>query len=164
MNGMGNPETWALGQQDTVISALERAVAAHPDRVLLDFGGNLYTYSEVDKLSTRLAHSLASLSVKAGDTVLCMLDNNIDAVVSWLAINKLCAVSVPINTALRGEFLRHQIADSKAAVVICEADYVDRIGQIAAGLPDARLMLHRGSLGARPDSRPCRGATGRASR
>jgi crotonobetaine/carnitine-CoA ligase len=151
MNGMGNPETWALGQQDTVISALERAVAAHPDRVLLDFGGNLYTYSEVDKLSTRLAHSLASLSVKAGDTVLCMLDNNIDAVVSWLAINKLCAVSVPINTALRGEFLRHQIADSKAAVVICEADYVDRIGQIAAGLPDARLMLHRGSLGARPD-------------
>lgn len=151
MNGMGNPETWAIGQQDTVISALERAVSAHPDRVLLDFGGNLYTYSDVDKLSTRLARSLADLSVKAGDTVLCMLDNNIDAVVSWLAINKLSAVSVPINTALRGEFLRHQIADSKAAVVICEADYVERIAQIAAGLPDARLMLHRGSLGARPD-------------
>lgn len=150
MNGMGNPETWAIGQQDTVISALERAVSAHPDRVLLDFGGNLYTYSDVDKLSTRLARSLADLSVKAGDTVLCMLDNNIDAVVSWLAINKLSAVSVPINTALRGEFLRHQIADSKAAVVICEADYVERIAQIAAGLPDARLMLHRGSLGARP--------------
>ena len=43
-----------------------------------------------------------------------MLDNNIGAVLCWLAINNLCAVSVPINTALKGEFLRHQIADAAA--------------------------------------------------
>jgi crotonobetaine/carnitine-CoA ligase len=143
---MGNPDTWSEGQQDTVIAALDRAVAAHPDRVLLDFGGTLHTYAEVDSLSTRFAHSLAALGVEAGHTVLSMLDNNIDAVVCWLAVNKLRAVSVPINTALRGEFLRHQIADSNARIVICERDYVDRIAQVADGLPDVRLILHRDRL------------------
>lgn len=144
MAGMGNPESWSVGQQDTVIAALDRAVAAHSDRVLFDFGGELFTYGEVDQLSTRLAHSLATLGVKAGDTVLSMLDNNIDAVTTWLSINKLCAVSVPVNTALRGEFLRHQIADSKAAIVICEAAYLERIAQVASGLPDVALILYRG--------------------
>ena len=39
MTGTGNPETWAVGERDTVIAALDRAVAAHPDRILLDFAG-----------------------------------------------------------------------------------------------------------------------------
>jgi crotonobetaine/carnitine-CoA ligase len=104
MTGTGNPETWAVGERDTVIAALDRAVAAHPDRILLDFAGELYTYSDVDSLSTRLAHSLEALGVCAGRTVVTMLGNNIDAVVCWLAINKLRAVSVPVNTALRANF------------------------------------------------------------
>ncbi|CAG9166020.1 ATP-dependent acyl-CoA ligase [Cupriavidus pinatubonensis] len=145
MAGMGKAETWSLGQQDTVIAALDRAVAAHPERILLDFAGELYTYGQVDQLSTRLANSLASLGIQPGQTVVTMLDNNIDAVISWLAVNKLCAVSVPVNTALRGEFLRHQVADAGAPLVICESEYVDRIAAVADGLPEVRLVLQRGS-------------------
>lgn len=137
--------TWSLGEQDTVIAALERAVQVHPDRVLLDFSGELYTYKEVDQLSTCLANSLTALGIQTGQTVVTMLDNNIDAVVTWLAINKTCAVSVPINTALRGDFLRHQIADAGAPLVICEAAYVERIALLAHQLPDVRQVLHRGS-------------------
>lgn len=152
MAGIGDINTWSIGQQDTVIAALDRAVAAHPDRVLLDFGGQLFTYADVDRLSTQFAHALAELGVEAGHTVLSMLDNNIDAVVCWLAANKLCAVSVPVNTALRGEFLRHQIADSKAKIIISEADYVDRIAQVSDGIPDASLILHRDNLERHPTS------------
>ena len=144
MAGMGRADTWSLGEQDTVIAALDRAVAAHPDRVLLDFAGELYTYGEVDRLATRQANALAALGVQPGHTVVTMLDNNIDAVIFWLAVNKLCAVHVPINTALRGEFLRHQIADAGAALLICEAEYIDRIGAIAHQLPDVKQVLHRG--------------------
>ncbi len=145
---MDRSETWSLGQQDTAIAALERAVAAHPDRVLLDFSGELYTYRQVDQFSTCLANSLAVLGVKKGQTVVTMFDNNIDAVVSWLAINKLCAVSVPVNTGLRGDFLRHQIADAGAALVLCEADYVERISAVAHQLSEVKLVLHRGSTSA----------------
>ncbi len=146
MSGIGHPDTWSVGERDTVIAALDRAVARHPDRVLLDFSGNLYTYAEVDSLSTRMAHALATLGVQPGETVLTMLDNNIDAVVCWLAINKLRAVSVPINTALKGEFLRHQIADTRTHLVICEADYLPRILPLAEQLGAVSQILYRGDL------------------
>jgi len=146
MSGTGNPETWSVGERDTVISALDRAVASHPDRIFLDFTGNYYTYREVDLLSTKLAHSLANLGVKRGETVVTMLDNNIDAILCWLAINKLRAVSVPLNTALRGEFLRHQIADADAALMICESTYIDRVAHISDQLETLNLILKRGGL------------------
>jgi crotonobetaine/carnitine-CoA ligase len=152
MTGMGNPDTWSLGEQDTVIAALARAAAAHPDRVLLDFSGVLTTYGEVDQLSTCMAHALGALGVAAGQTVVTMLDNNIDAVVCWLAINKLCAVSVPINTALKGEFLRHQVADADAQLVICEAGYVERLAAVSHGLPAVKHVLQRAPEAA---LRPC---------
>ena len=148
MTGLGNQDTWALGQQDTVIDALDRAVQAHPDRVLLDFSGELHTYRDVDRASTRLAHAFSARGVRPGDTVLSMLDNNLDAVLCWLAVNKLRAVAVPINTALKGEFLRHQIADADAALVVCEAAYVDRMAAIAADLPRVRQVLYRGAIDA----------------
>ncbi|MCL5042099.1 MAG: ATP-dependent acyl-CoA ligase [Gammaproteobacteria bacterium] len=146
MSGTGNTETWSVGEQDTAIAALDRAVARHPERVFLDFSGELYTYKEVDSLSTKLAHSLAKLGVKRGQTVVTMLDNNIDAVVCWLAINKLCAVSVPINTALRGEFLRHQIADADTRLLICEAAYMERVAAVSNQLNTLELVLHRSAL------------------
>jgi crotonobetaine/carnitine-CoA ligase len=150
MLGTEHLDTWVVGERDTVIDALDRAVARSPDKVLLDFSGELYTYKEVDLLSTRMAHALASLGVTRGETVLTMLDNNIDAVVAWLAINKLQAVSVPINTALKGEFLRHQIADTGTKVVICEADYVKRITPLADQLHDVKQILHRSKMDALP--------------
>ena len=153
MSGTGHPDTWSMGERDTVIAALERAVAKHPDRVLLDFSGKLYTYSEVDSISTRMAHALSNLGVLPGETVLTMLDNNIDAVVCWLAINKLRAVSVPINTALKGEFLRHQIADTGTHLVICEADYLPRITSLAEQLTNVTRILCRGDFIAPKDCR-----------
>ena len=116
------------------------------NKTFLDFVGDKYTYGEVDDITNRLAHSLADLGVQPGETVLTMFDNNIDAVAAWLAINKLRAVSVPVNTALRGEFLRHQAVDSGAAVILCEPDYVARFAGISDRLGNAKVILHRGKL------------------
>lgn len=150
MSGMGNPESWSLGLQDTVIDALSRVVDRHPDRILLDFGGELYSYQDVDLLTNRMARSLCSAGLERGNTLVTMLDNNIDAVVAWLAINKACAVSVPINTALRGEFLQHQINDSEAKIMICEADYLGRVVDIIESLPQLELILYRGNISDNP--------------
>jgi carnitine-CoA ligase len=154
MSAVGAPDTWSVGQRDTVIDALDRAVAKHPQRILLDIGGELLSYMDVDRLSTRLAHALAELGVRQAETVVTMLDNNADAIISWLAINKLRAVSVPINTALRGEFLRHQIADADASLVICEGAYLDRIRTVIDARLALKTVLYRGAIdGALPAAR-----------
>ncbi|MGH3969280.1 MAG: AMP-binding protein, partial [Mycobacterium sp.] len=112
----------------------------------LDFAGEKYTYAQVWELSLRRAAGLERLGVGPGQTLVCILDNNVDAIVSWFAANFLSAVWVPVNTALKGEYLRHQIGDAAAAVVLAESDYAQRILDIAHELPDLRHLVVRGTL------------------
>jgi carnitine-CoA ligase len=131
-------------ENDTVTATLERAVAQFPDHVFLDFDGALHTYAEVDALSTRLARGLMALGVKQGETVASILDNNLEGLLVWLAANKLGAISVPMNTAYKGEFLRHLVADSGAKLIVAEADFVPRIQAVAEGLPELQAIFSRG--------------------
>ena len=140
-------QVWSRAQQDTVTAALNRAVVSHGSRTFLDFTGDTYTYSDIDRESTRLARGLIALGVRKGDAVASVLDNNLQAVLSWFAINKAGAISVPVNTAYKGEFLRHQLNDCGATVVIAEADCAQRVVQVQEGLDRvATLVQHRGPL------------------
>ncbi len=142
------PEKWQAGESDTVVDALSRAAQAWPDEVFLDFEGEEISYRTLDQETTRLAHGLRELGVSRGDVVASLLDNGPNAVLVWFAVNKLGAIHVPVNTAYKGEFLRHQLADCGAQVVIAESDYAGRVVQVAAGLPDVHTLLHTGD---RPD-------------
>lgn len=141
-----NKPGWTPGQRDTPVAALARAVAAYPHKVFLDFSGDKTTYAEFDALSNRMARALQALGVKAGDTVTSLFDNHIDAVVLWIALNKISAVSVPLNTALKGDFLRHQVADSGAAILVSDAVYVPRLFEVAEQLTGVQRLLVRDPL------------------
>src|SRR5260221_5604217 len=140
---MMSHEVWSRAQKDTVTAALARSVAAHGSRVFLDFSGDHYSYADIDRESTRLARGLIALGVSKGDAVASILDNNLHAVLSWFAINKAGAISVPVNTAYKGEFLRHQLNDCGAAVVIAEADYAQRVVEVQDGLSAVKILIQR---------------------
>src|SRR5207237_5287091 len=115
--------------------ALARRLETDPDGPYLDFAntevGNVqYTAREVDVESTRLAHALTGLGVGHGDRVATLLDNRAEQVVSFFAALKLGAVQVPINTAYKGEFLRHQLADSGAKVFVVQGDFASRAVEV----------------------------------
>jgi carnitine-CoA ligase len=135
---------WSRGQQDTVNDAFRRAVQEHGSRDFLDDTRASFTYAQAHAQVCRLAHGLKALGVKKGDTVVTLLDNSADAAFIWLAINTLGAISVPVNTAYKGEFLRHQVSDADAALVIAETDYAERIVEVAEGLPTLRTLVYRG--------------------
>jgi len=145
-----NTPGWTTGHRDTPVAALARAVAAHPHKVLFDFSGETTTYAEFDALTNRMAHALRALGVKTGATVTSLFDNHLDAVVLWIALNKLGAVSVPLNTALKGDFLRHQVVDSGAEIVVCDAVYAPRLFEVADLLGNVQRVLVRGALDTRP--------------
>lgn len=136
--------TWSRCEQDTVTAALSRATSHYGDRIFFDFSGETHTYADIDRASTQLARGLMELGVKKGDTVASILDNNLEAVLTWFAINKAGAISVPVNTAYKGEFLKHQLNDCGAKVIVAEADYAQRITEIEAGLASATTLLQRG--------------------
>ena len=134
---------WHPNDTDTVNAVFDRAVLEHADDVFLDFGGTSFTYAQTSHRAARTANLLLSLGVKHGDTVVTLLDNNIDAVTSFLGINRIGAICVPVNTAYRGEFLRHQISDAAAAAVIAESDYAARVMDVADGVAELSVVLHR---------------------
>jgi crotonobetaine/carnitine-CoA ligase len=134
---------WNSDELTTVDATFDNALEGSPDRIFLDFSGERHTYSDVAKLIGQSAHLLAELGVGKGDRVVSLLDNNLDSVVTLFAANRLGAICVPVNTAYRGEFLRHQVADAGAEVVIAEVDYVERAFDVIEGLPNVRTILRR---------------------
>ena len=136
--------TYRAGRRDTMVELLERAAATYADRPFVVIDGEPFTYAEVDRRSNAFSHEFAALGVQKGQCVVTLLDTSIDVFACWFAINKLGAVWVPINTAYRGEFLRHQVADTQARLVICDGHYLERFIHIAAQLPEVQLILTRG--------------------
>ena len=126
-----------------MVELLGRAASAYPDRPFVVVDGEPYTYAEIDRRSNALARELDLLGVQKGHCVVTLLDTSVDVFTCWFAINKLGAVWAPINTAYRGEFLRHQVADTEARIIICDGHYLERIVHIAGQLPDVRLILTR---------------------
>lgn len=137
--------TWEGDQPDTINALFQRRLAENRDAPYIDLMGEAYSYDRLDRESTALAHGLAKRGVEKGKTVFSMLDNGVLPTVLMFALWKLGAIYVGANTALKGEFLRHQATDASASILICEPDYADRILAIEDDLPDAELLVINGA-------------------
>ncbi len=127
----------------TITAALHDRLAVDPDGLYLDFHGDKWSARRIDEASRRAAGGLAALGVRAGDRVASLMENSPEQVVAFFGALRLGAIAVPINTAYKGEFLRHQIADSGASVVLVQPDMRDRVEAVATGVatPDLRHVL-----------------------
>jgi len=128
----GEPVTvWTSGEEHTVLELLGRRLESAPDAPYLDVCGETATAAEVTAVAGRLANAYRGFGVAPGDRVATLIENSVEAVYAWWGAVAAGAVAVPINTAYKGEYLRHQLADSGARVVVVEADLAERIERIA---------------------------------
>ncbi|ODP38424.1 AMP-binding protein [Sphingomonas turrisvirgatae] len=150
---------WLPGKLTTIVDVFERALDRRgPDFEFLDFSGTTYTLGALDIRSTQLAHGLRAAGALPGHCVTSVLDNCVEQILLLLACAKIGAIHVPLNTAYKGEYLRHQVSDSGAVVLVAEKEYVERMIQIEGGIPEARVLLVKGDMPAaaavRLDVRP----------
>ncbi|MGZ6977877.1 MAG: AMP-binding protein [Acidimicrobiia bacterium] len=137
------------GPETTVLDALAARLMHDPDGPYLDFDDIALTARAVDDAANRIAHGLADLGVGRGDRVATLLENSPEQVISFFAALKLGAVQVPINTAYKGEFLRHVLADSGAGVIVAQGSLASRVAEVcatdpAADLPELRAVVVAG--------------------
>ncbi|MEV5496105.1 AMP-binding protein [Nonomuraea fuscirosea] len=85
------------------------------------------TFAEADERSDRLAGALADQGVRPGDRVAIMMDNVPGWPLSWLAILKAGAITVPVNVRYRAADLEHVLRDSGAVATITTAGYAPHI-------------------------------------
>jgi len=141
---------WVNAGQHTLPGLLDERLGADPDGAFLDCCGTMYTAAMVDDAAGRLAGALAELGVGHGSTVATILENSPAAVLSWFAALRLGAVYVPVNTALKGSLLRHQLADAGPTVVIVQEDLLARPAEILDSIDSVEHLVVVG----RPEQAP----------
>lgn len=119
---------------DRVIPKILAAAAnAQPDAPFILFREKRYTYAETEALSTQLAHGLRTRGIARGSRVAMMLDNSPEYILSFFALAKLGALSVPINTAARGEQLRYFLTDAECTHLIAQDEYLEILAEASGG-------------------------------
>jgi carnitine-CoA ligase len=145
---------WITDDERTVIDLLLARLESDPEGPYLDVTGTATTAAEVADVSGRLAGALIALGVGPGDRVATLIENSPEAMFSWWGIVLAGAVAVPINTAYKGEYLRHQLQDSGSRVLIVEASLVERAEPV---VPRVEGLAHVVVVGGAPT--PLAGAT-----
>ena len=136
-----NTDGWISAEQHTIPSLLEARLESDPDSEYLDVCGAVFTAAEVEDRSSRIANGLAALGVQPGDRVATLLENSAEAMLAWWGAVRGGFVSVPVNTAYKGQYLRHQLHDSGSSVLIVQRSLADRYEAIAGDLPDVRHVI-----------------------
>ncbi len=108
---------------------LKQSAARFPNRAALvyyDGEGtqelSRMTYQELDEASDRFAAALAGLGIAKGGRVAYFMQNCPALVVGFYGILKAGAVIVPCNPMYREQELAHQLQDSGAKAIVCDAD------------------------------------------
>jgi carnitine-CoA ligase len=118
--------------------------ATTPARTALRVAGEAVSYRELSDRVAALAAGLAALGVRPGDPVCVLFDTSIDYVASWLALTRLGAVEVPVNTGFRGEALAHALRLTGARALLVDPAYLPLVIDVLAGAPRIRRVVVRG--------------------
>jgi carnitine-CoA ligase len=121
--------------------------ARHGDRTFIQFEERKISYRDFDRLSNRLANGLARLGVKSAMHVALMIDNKPEILLLYAALGKLGAVSVPVNTAAKGELLAYYLTQSDSEMAIADAGLIERLAPVTARVPKLRRVVSLSETG-----------------
>ena len=125
------------------------ANASFGDREFVVYEDERVTYGAWYRAVATLAHALQERGVKTGDRVALAMRNLPEWPVAFFAAAVTGAIVVPLNAWWTGEELAFGLADSGAAVLICDAERWDRISPYKAEMPAlAHVMVARAGAAA----------------
>ena len=137
--------TWIDDDEErTVIDLLRDRLERDPDGEYLDVVGTKLSAADVADAGGRIASVLADLGVQPGDRVATLVENSPEGLLAWWGTLLAGAIAVPINTAYKGEYLRHQLGDSGARVLLVEPSLRERADRIEGQVPSLEHVIALG--------------------
>jgi crotonobetaine/carnitine-CoA ligase len=118
----------------------------HKDRVFLTFKGEEITYEQLDIFSDRFANGFKDLGIQKGTKIAIMMKNHPNYLYVWFGSAKLGAVEVPINTAYKGDLLKHLINNSESKLLIIDASFLERLLIIKGDLKKLKGIICHGEV------------------
>ncbi|MBE9545085.1 MAG: AMP-binding protein, partial [Proteobacteria bacterium] len=102
-----------------IYSTFAATAERHPDKTAVYYLGTRFTYRKLKNLSECFAAALSDNGIKAGQKVMLYIPNSIHWVVSWLGVQKIGAVAVPITPIYTPHDISYIANDSEAEAIIC---------------------------------------------
>jgi crotonobetaine/carnitine-CoA ligase len=134
----------------SILGALIAADRLAPGAERIRFVGDRgYPAREMLDRAALLAGLLDASGVGAGDRVAIMMTNRVEFLDAFFAAAHLGALSVPLNTSLRGPILEHMLKDSDPRAVVIEAEFTEVVGRAleAIGLRPRVYVIDREPIG-----------------
>jgi acyl-CoA synthetase (AMP-forming)/AMP-acid ligase II len=132
---------------DLLTDQLRLMASAYPDEVAYrNLGdGSSITFGRWERESNRLAHGLRAKGVGKGDLVAIDLEAEqiLDFIVTYSAVHKIGAVSVPMNNRLSPPEMRSILEHAEVTGVVCSGafeDALDALVPLSASLPSLALV------------------------
>ena len=105
-----------------------------PDHPCIEFEGRSISYGELNALSNRVARRLADCGLKTGDVAAVEMENSIEFLAVFLALNKLGVAASFMNTNLRGRQLAHCLTVSEPKVCIFGEELREAVEEVKSDL------------------------------
>ncbi|MDF3144734.1 AMP-binding protein, partial [Streptomyces sp. T21Q-yed] len=120
-------------QPTTLCAAFQRTVAAHPDAVALRaHGGDTeITWRQYGRRVRRIATGLARLGAGPGEFVALMMSNRPEFHLTDTAVLHTGAVPYSVYSTNPAEAIAHTFRNSGCGIVVCEAQYLERVREAA---------------------------------
>lgn len=127
---------WSSAEQWTIDHLFRTRLETDPDGEYLDVDGTKLSAGQVMSGSDQIGAALATLGTQQHDRVATLIENSPAALLAWVGTVCHGRVAVPINTAYKGEYLRHQLADSGSRVIFVAGSLYQRVAEIVDGIPE----------------------------
>lgn len=99
---------------------IRRKAEKNGPRPAVRFASETISYQTLHARSLEVAEGLARAGIGRGDRVAAMLFNVPEFLYTWFGLADLGAVFVPLNTGLKGEILRYELADASVKGVVVD--------------------------------------------
>ena len=133
---------------------LEDKAAMNAGRVAVLTAHEQITYDQLDARVNRVGNALEAMGVTKNDKVCVMLPNIPEFLYAWWGNAKLGGITVPLNTALKGEGLAYIINHSDAETLILSHRYLAALEEIRGTLSQLKRIIVLGPEGQRAANLP----------
>ncbi len=129
----------------TLNDAFCSAKDKYPDKTALIFKDQSYTFSDLDKLVQKVAAFLNSKDVIKGEMAVIYLPHMPEWVATWLALQRIGAIAVPVTHFYGHEELAYIVKDCGADTIFCTEKNFEQVVKASAHTPPKRIIIMDGN-------------------
>lgn len=134
------------GHDESLIGVALANAKRRPGGLAFEMGTEQLTWADVDLETSKLAHVLSGLGVRAGSVVVLLGENSPFYLVATLAASRVGATASLINHHLEGAPLAHALSSSGARVGLVQAKHAGAVRALDRAPLDHVLVYDEGDL------------------